>query len=43
MKKLFIIFLFGFLVTSCGKKGPPGCELSKSNKDKQIRIPSFCN
>ncbi len=43
MKKLIIIIFLGMILISCGKKGPPGCEISKSNKDNQITAPSFCN
>lgn len=31
------IFIF-----SCGKKGPPGCEILKSNTEKQIAKPNYC-
>lgn len=31
------IFIF-----SCGKKGPPGCEIQKSNTAKEIIKPNYC-
>jgi len=42
MKNIFIILIIGIFIFSCGKKGPPGCEILKSNAEKEISKPNYC-
>jgi hypothetical protein len=43
MKKILIFITLAIVSFSCGKKGPPGCEIIKENKEKNIVRPNFCN
>jgi predicted small lipoprotein YifL len=42
MKNIFIILTISVFIFSCGKKGPPGCEIQKSNTAKEINKPNYC-
>jgi predicted small lipoprotein YifL len=42
MKNIFVILIMSFFIFSCGKKGPPGCEIQKTNAEKEIIKPNYC-